>query len=59
MSHNQKQAALQILEEAKHALSKLGSLVKQLEDAIGESPLIQAANDDPPGGNNPGAPDIP
>jgi len=56
---SQKQTALEILEEAKHAFNKLGELIKQLEDAIGETSMPQVANDDPPGGNNPGAPDIP
>jgi len=56
---SQKQTALEMLEEAKHAFNKLGELIKQLEDAIGETSMPQVANDDPPGGNNPGAPDIP
>ncbi len=55
-----KKNALEILEEAKHALNKLGALIKELEHEIGETPSAPAAlEDDPPGGNNPSAPDIP
>jgi hypothetical protein len=54
---SQKQTALGILEEAKHAFNKLGELIKKLEDAIGETPTIQSA-DDGEGGNSPSEPPV-
>lgn len=38
----------------------LHECIKELEDEINQMPNAQSAtNDDPPGGNNPEAPDIP
>lgn len=54
---SQKQTALEILEEAKHAFNELGELIKKLEDAIGETPTIQSA-DDGEGGNSPSEPPV-
>jgi len=57
MSH--KQALLDSLKELKEAYNHLAEKIKKLENEITTGSAEAATQDDPPGGNNPGAPDIP
>lgn len=62
---SQKQKLSEILEKLKSwaghsGNDELHSHLNELENEINQIPQPQsAADDDPPGGNNPGAPDIP